>query len=88
MTASEFIDPAHPSTWPTDVADYVSGLAKRVLDVDGNGPHRPTVEMRLETLEDEPVELELRSLLGDRRVAMAHATRVLPHADRSTPCSA
>lgn len=57
----------------------VAGLAERVLAVDGNGPHRPTVEMRLETLEVGRAEDDLRSVLGNRPVAMAHATRLLPH---------
>jgi hypothetical protein len=74
------IDPADQSTWPQDVMDEVCRLVARCREQDENTMDTVSCELRLESVDAaEHAEEEIRSILGDRTLAMFHATRLLRH---------
>lgn len=75
------IDPATPETWPADVHQWVSQLARRCRDDPQNHhPRTPSYELGVGSIDATyDAEARFRDLLGERPVALFHATRLLLH---------
>jgi hypothetical protein len=76
----DIIDPAALDTWPPDIRVEVEQLAARCRDQPVNTPETPSYELQLEQSgAAEEADGVFRNLLGQRQIALFHATRLLPH---------
>jgi len=74
------IDPGDPESWPEDVRSAVEDLVRRCRNVKDNEADTASYDLRLEYVDAVfDVEREFRELVGSRRVALYHATRLLAH---------
>jgi len=74
------IDPGDIETWPPDVREHIAHLARRCRANPENSAATHSYELELEDVDAAFVAaVGFRHRLGDRRVALYHATRLLPH---------
>lgn len=76
MTA---IDPGQPDTWPPDIRIHVEHLLQGCRANPQNSRDTPSSELELGNIDAFMAEREFRNVLGERHIALYHATRLLPH---------
>jgi hypothetical protein len=76
----QLIDPADRSTWPSDVRAEAERLAVRCRQQPDNTSCTPAYELSLGHVDASyEAEARFRDVVGDRFIALFHATRLLPH---------
>lgn len=80
MISLSVIDPSDVEAWPADVRAEVEALATRCGDCAENTSMTVAYELSLGRPDaGHHAEQRFRCLIGERRIALAHATRLLPH---------